>query len=562
MEKRTGEGMMTGRELITSLGLLAFISAVPAAADSRDDRDHCEEARDLTLVNGRIHTMDAQDSVVSTASIRNGKFETVGRSDHSSNDTCTHVIDLHGRTAVPGLIDNHNHFVLLSLRPGHDTRLETAASVSDVQNAIRARVPTVPLGAWITSMGGWNPLNLAERRFPTLTELDAAAPKNPVLLFQFFTGPGVTNSLGKAYFTAQGIAVDATGTIAANAPSLAALNALRAIQTLDDQKQGALDAMAYSAKVGVTTNVDMGGFVIPGTPYAQDSYEIDTLASWDPFTAYDALLALHQESRVSVRLRIFFLTMDTDPDVPLVTQRVLNDFKHFGDDMMRMSGIGEFASNWPLFGNPYPTNYTNALSIVAQRGWPFQQHSLSTPEDTFTLQTFQTVNETYPIADLHWSIAHVPTITSDNIAAAKALGVGLALHGFQYLVGSGGGPPYRSIVDSGIRAGAGSDSAQISTLDPWLMLYYMVTGRNGQGLLVNAGQTLTRAEALRLYTAANPWFFKEEGKLGSIEPGKLGDIVVISDDFFDEKRVPDEAIKRLQSVLTIVGGRVVYDALR
>ena len=94
------------------------------------------------------------------------------------------------------------------------------------------------------------------------------------------------------------------------------------------------------------------------------------------------------------------------------------------------------------------------------------------------------------------------------------------------------------------------------------MLYYMVTGRNGQGVLVNAGQTLTRTEALRLYTAANPWFFKEEDKLGSIEPGKLGDVVVISDDFFDEKRVPDEAIKRLQSVLTVVGGRVVYNAPR
>jgi predicted amidohydrolase YtcJ len=128
--------------------------------------------------------------------------------------------------------------------------------------------------------------------------------------------------------------------------------------------------------------------------------------------------------------------------------------------MMRMSGIGEFASSWPLFGNPFPTNYVSALSIVAQRGWPFQQHSLSTAEDSFTIQSFQTVNETYPIADLHWSIAHVPTITPDNIAAAKALGVGLALHGFQYLVGSG--TPYRTILDSGIRAGAGSDSAQIS----------------------------------------------------------------------------------------------------
>ncbi len=542
--------------------LLAAVMAGPAlAAEDGEDRGRCAEAHELVLKNGRIYTMDARNAVVSSVTIKDGRFAAVGRGSERESEPCTRTIDLHGRTAVPGLIDNHNHFVLLSLRPGHDTRLETAASIADVQNALRARVTTVPAGAWITSMGGWNPLNLAEKRFPTLAELDAAAPNNPVLLFQFFTGPGVTNSLGKAFFAARGIAVGATGTIAANAPSLAALNALRAIQTFDDQKQGARDAMAYSAKMGVTTNVDMGGFVIPGTPDAQDSFEIDTLASWDPFTAYDALLALHQQKELSVRLRIFFLTMDTNPDVPLVTQRVLNAFNHFGDDMMRTSGIGEFASSWPLFGNPFPTNFVNALSIVAQRGWPFQQHSLSTAEDTFTIQSFQTVNATTPIADLHWSIAHVPTITQANIDAAKSLGVGLALHGFRYLTGGGGGPPYRTIVDSGIRAGAGSDSAQISTLDPWLMLYYMVTGKNGQGILVNAGQTLTRMEALRLYTAANPWFFKEEDKLGSIEEGKLGDVVVLSENFFDEKQVPDEAIKRLESVLTVVGGTVVYDAL-
>jgi predicted amidohydrolase YtcJ len=546
--------------LVAVPAVLAMIGGrAPAAADN--DPDRCVASRDVMLINGTIYTMDARNSVVSNVTIKDGRFDTVGRVGDHNEGPCTKTIDLHGRMAIPGLIDNHNHFVLLCLRPGHDTRLETAASIAEVQNAIRARVPTVPSGAWITSMGGWNPANLKENRFPTQGELDAAAPNNPVLLFQFFTGPGATNSLGKAFFMAHGIAVDPSGTIAANAPSLAALNALREIQTFDDQKQGALDAMAYSARVGVTTNVDMGGFVIPGTPNAQDSYEVDTLASWDPFTAYDALLELHQENRMSVRLRIFFLSMDTSPDVPLVTQRVLNAFNHFGDDLMRMSGIGEFASSWPLFGNPYPTNYANALTIVAQRGWPFQQHSLSTPEDTFTIQTFQSVNATVPIADLHWSIAHVPTITQENIDAAKALGVGLALHGFKYLTGGGGGPPYRTILDSGVRAGAGSDSAQISTLDPWLMLYYMVTGKNGQGTLVNAGQTLERTEALRLYTAANPWFFKEEDKLGSIEEGKLGDIVVLSDNFFDEKRVPDEAIKHLQSVLTIVGGKIVYNAI-
>jgi len=119
------------------------------------------------------------------------------------------------------------------------------------------------------------------------------------------------------------------------------------------------------------------------------------------------------------------------------------------------------------------------------------------------------------------------------------------------------GPPYRTILDSGIRVGAGSDSAQISTLNPWLMLYYMTTGRNSSGQLINAGQTLTRDEALRLYTAANGWFVKEEDKLGSIEEGKLGDVVVLSDDYFS---VSDDALKKLGSVLTIVGGTITYDA--
>ena len=131
-------------------------------------------------------------------------------------------------------------------------------------------------------------------------------------------------------------------------------------------------------------------------------------------------------------------------------------------------------------------------------------------------------------------------------------------HGFRYLAGTPAqaGPPYRMIVDSGIKVGAGSDSAQISALNPWLMLYYMTTGRNSSGVLINAGQTLTRQEALRLYTVENGWFSKEEDKLGSIEPGKLGDVVVLNGDYFS---VPDESLKSLRSVLTVVGGKIVHD---
>ena len=145
----------------------------------------------------------------------------------------------------------------------------------------------------------------------------------------------------------------------------------------------------------------------------------------------------------------------------------------------------------------------------------------------------------------------------------KAIGAGIAVHPFRYLSDStdaNAGPPVRMILDSGVHAGAGSDSAQISTLNPWNMIYYMVTGINAGGHLVNAGQTVSRAEAMRLYTADNGWFFREEDHIGSIEPGKLGDLVVLSDDYFNVNKVPDSALRSLHSVLTVVDGKVIYRA--
>jgi cytosine/adenosine deaminase-related metal-dependent hydrolase len=315
--------------------------------------------------------------------------------------------------------------------------------------------------------------------------------------------------------------------------------------------------------MGITTSADMGAFVEPGTQDVQDSFTFDTLASADPFRMYDAFLALHREQKMPMRLRVFFLTMDKDNSIPLLTQRVLNSFPEFGDDMMRVSGIGEFATNWPLFGTVTPPpNYLPALQLIAKHGLTFQQHSLSPAEDQLTVSTFEKVNAETPIANLHWSIAHAPRIDKPLLDRLKAIGAGMAIHPFEYLAGTpGSGPPVRTILDSGVHAGAGSDSAQISTLDPWLMIYYMVTGKNAAGQMINAGQQITRAEAIRLYTADNGWFLHEEDKLGSIEPGKLGDLVVLNNDYFDPSKVPDEGIRSLQSVLTVVDGRIVYNAM-
>jgi predicted amidohydrolase YtcJ len=534
-------------------------AATPSAQSAPAAGNPCTWSRDLRLVNGRIHTMDRRNSVVDEVTIQEGRFAAVGRDRNLRLNPCTQTIDLRGRTVVPGLIDNHNHIVLLGMRPGHDLRLDRVFSIAELAAAIQGRAKTVPAGGWITAMGGWNQLQLAERRWPTIAELDGAASNNPVILYQGFNGPALTNSRGKAFFDGKGVPVSAAGEIAANAPSIAALNALRAIQTFADQKRGTADAMAYVASVGLTTNVDMGFNIVPGTPDLKGSQVSDGLASLNPWTAYDAFVALHREARLTTRLRLFIYTQDTQVETPILKERLLNHFSDFGDDMFRVSGIGEQVVAWNGAMTP-PALYEAGLKLVAGHGWAYQQHSLSLAEDQFIATSLEKVNAVTPLAGLRWSVAHVPRIDQATVNRFKALGVGLAVHpGSRYLGTPGGGPPFRMIVDSGIHMGVGSDAAQVTTLSPWAMMSYMVTGRNAGGELVNQGQQITREEALRLYTAENGWFFREESKLGSIEPGKLADLIALSDDYFDPQRVPDANIRLITSVLTVVDGKVVYD---
>jgi predicted amidohydrolase YtcJ len=554
-------GLALGMTLALACGAAAANDGDRDRDNDRGDRDRsCPEGREITLINGRIHTMDSANRVVSTVTIRNGKFTAVGRDEGGyAPQGCRQVINLEGRTVTPGLVDNHNHIVLLGLRPGYHTPLETAASFNDIRSVYLQRIRTSPAGVFITTIGGFNPVQFAEKRLPTLAELDAIAPSNPVYMQVSFTGPSTTNTAGKTFFQSRGIAVGADGSIAANAPTVAALTALRSVQTFDDKKRSTMDAMTYSAALGVTSNFDMGGFLIPGSPDHEDEFVFDGAASWDPYTAYDPLLDLHRNGDMKVRIRIFFLSMDTAAAIPILTRRVENAFREYGNDWLRIAGLGEFITNWPLFGAVVPpSNYPAAVRKAAERGWIYQQHTLTSAEDSVAIDEWERINATVPIASLHWSVAHALTITPANIARLKALGGGLALHGFRYLAGTptSSGPPYRTILNSGIKVGAGSDSAQISTLNPWLMLYYMTTGKNSSGVVINGDQTISRQDALRLYTRENGWFSKEEDKLGSIETGKLADLTVLNADYFS---VPDESLKRLGSVLTIVGGRVVHN---
>lgn len=544
------------------LMVLVTLAALPAAG-----QDTCSWSRDVRLVNGKIHTFDAQNRVVSEVTIQEGRIAYVGPARNQKLDPCTKTINLHGRTVVPGLIDDHNHFVLFSQRPGYDVMVETATSIPEAMAMLTERAKSVPAGAWVTAIGDWTPRLFKENRLPTLAELDKAVPDHPVYFATF--GPAVTNSLGKKFFESKGIAVGETGALAGPAAN-AALAELRKMRTLDDKIRSAEYAQSYVLRYGLTTSVDMGVFADPGSPNLQDDFTFPGIASGDPWTVYEQILALDHQHKLNERVRLFQISMDKTMALPLLTERLLNLFPDFGDNMLRVSGIGEFASPWfaNFAGGQHPENYEAALQLVAKHGWTYQQHTLSLAEVQFTAQTYAKVNAVTPIADLHWSIAHVPAIDPQTVQSMKSIGVGMALHGWKYLQGGQGtpagqpaGPPYRTLLDSGIHVGAGSDAGDISILDPWFEIYYMVTGKDCTGALINSGETVTREQALRMYTADNGWFFHEGDELGSIETGKLGDVVVLNDDYFDPQKVSDEGIKKIRSVLTVVGGRAVYDDL-
>lgn len=524
---------------------------------SRRGRGPPEKA-DLLLVDGEIHTMDDEDSIVSSVAIKGDEFLAVGDAERHRGPETT-VVNLRGRTVTPGIIDNHNHIVLLGLRPGYHTPLENATSIKEVQATLAGRRPDVPPGRFITSIGGFDPIQFDEGRLPTRSELDAAVDDRPVYLQVAFLGPATTNSPGKTFFEGEGIPVGDDGSIAAGSlfggggPTGEALLALRERQTFEDLLRSTRDAMAYSTSVGVTTHLDEGAFAATGTAD-------DGAAHAHPFEMYHPFLTLHRNEELSVRLQVNFLNLETDSEVPRLRDRLNHSFRLFGDDMMNTGGIGEFTAGTLAgrFDGEPSQAWKNGTELVARRGWRNENHSLVNPELQAIVDYWEEVDEDHDLSGLRWVLSHANTITEPYVDKLKALDAGLSLTGFRYLdgAGSGGGPPFRMIVDNGINVGMSSDAAQIAPLNPWLHMYYATTGRNANGDRVNGGQTITRREVLRLYTSANSWFLHDD-RLGSIEPGHHADLVVLNRDYFS---VPEEAIKDVRSVLTVVDGAVVHDA--
>jgi hypothetical protein len=512
----------------------------------------CPGGEDLVLRNGTILTMDAEGRTASSVRIRGERIITVGDAG-DSDEPCIRVIDLDGRTVIPGLIDSHTHFVRTAQAPGpFIAGLESATSIAELQRALATAAEKAESGEWIASVGGFTPNQFAERRLPTREELSAALPAHPVYMQVGYSGRGITNDVGRRVLEDEGIQVPEDGIVPRGGAALTFV--LRS--TNDERMQRRFhDYMAYAMSLGLTTVVDHACCPWLGAQLTDDEQPDLSLAE-----------ALWRSGQLPMRLRIQYdhrATRDQS-DIRSATARVANATLGLGDDMYKAVRFGEQV----IAAGATDEEVRAVYERIAAAGWPLSQHTIREDEIERYVRIMEQVAAKTPLRSLRWTLEHVFEITPAQIERLKAIGVGVRAQDHDYIRNEStswkAGPPFRTLLESGIEMGAGTDSGVVGALNPWLAIYFMVTGKDAGGELILPGEQIGRKDALRLYTAANAWFNFEEDDMGSIEVGKLADLVVLDRPYLD---ISDEEIKQIKSLLTLVGGRVVhasapYDALK
>ena len=524
-----------------ALWLLAIAVLFPIHASAQDTP--------ILLTNGKIITLDDNEHIAESVLIHQGRIAGV---DDESSDLAksAKVIDLGGRTLIPGLYDSHMHFVRATLRPGYDLReIERANSIEALLQEIQLKSEQVPTGEFITAIGGWDPVQfLGENRFPNLDELDGVIPNHPFYMHLRQNGPAVTNTAGRAILEAAGIEVAEDGMIPSGESAVSAFMYLRNSQSDDDRERGTKAFIQHANSLGLTTIRDQGG----GNQLGAQLF--------DPYTDYQTLLDLWRNDSLDMRVRMMFISWDESVGDGTgnseVEQHLRNNFMGFGDDRLRLAGIGEH-----VVSNSRGAEFAQVAKLAATKGWTLEQHSAQTAENNAHIAAFEAANDIASIEDLRWTLTHVQQITPEIAQRLKDLNAGVTVQVHRYLNrgnlanNNQGGPPLRMLTDMGITIGGGTDSTNAQPMNPWLSIYYMVSGKDVHGNQVNEGQELTRLEALRTYTLGSAWTSKDETKIGSIEPGKYADLVVLNEDYLD---VSEDDIRHLRSVLTLLEGSVVY----
>ena len=533
---------------------------------------------DLILHNGQITTLDRANPSATALAIKDGKFSAVGSDKEvvPLAGPATKLVDLAGRRVMPGLCDNHTHVVRGGLNFNMELRWDGVRSLADAMSILKRQVAVTPPPQWVRVVGGFSEQQFAEKRLPTIDELNAAAPDTPVFLLHLYDRAilngaalrvvGYTKDTpnppgGEIVRDANG---NPTGLLLAkpNATILYATLAKGPKLPFDYQVNSTRHFMRELNRLGITSVIDAGG--------GFQNYPED----------YAVIQKLADDGHMTVRLayNLFTQKPKQEKDDFLNWTRTSKDKQ--GDDYFRHNGAGEMlvfsAADFEDFRQPRPDmppemegELEAVVRILAENRWPWRLHATYDETISRALDVFEKVNRDIPLAGLNWFFDHAETISERSIDRVAALGGGIAVqhrmaYQGEYFVERYGAraaeatPPIARMLEKGIKVSAGTDATRVASYNPWVSLAWLVTGRTVGGLrMYPQHNCLDRETALRMWTEKVTWFSNEEGRKGRIAVGQLADLTVPDRDYF---KCPELEIADITADLTIVGGKIVYGA--
>ena len=523
---------------------------------------------DTVLLNGRIVTLDDASDIKPALAISGDRIVAAGSNDEMRKlaGRDTRIVDLGGRTVIPGLIDSHIHFTRAGFRYATEVDWSGAADIVEALARLRAAAAQAEPGAWLIVAGGWTPRQFSESRRPTEAEIDGAASGHPAYV-QLFYGSVLTNAAAREKLgvtSEAGLPPSAKfernddgtpdGWITGPGPAIIALYNRLPKPDLKQALDGTRRFMRELNRFGLTGVIDPGGHNLAPEDYA----------------------ALFQLWRAhALRLRVTYSIFAPRPHQELLDFQAFTKFLPMGsgDDYLRFNGIGECVT-WGMYNNDDPTEadreefYQVAL-WTARQGLTLTVHWNNERSVHHLLDVFARVNHEVPLAPLRWSIAHLHDASDASLQRMKALGIGWLMQDGLYFaapnyVAERGAaqmsrtPPIGSALRLGLAVGGGTDANRVMVPNPFVSLHWMLDGRTVDGIVTRGPAEIpSREQALRLYTEGSAWFAHDETRRGRLVPGMLADLAVLSDDYFN---VDIPRIAQIESLLTMVGGQIVYAA--
>lgn len=533
-------------------------------------------ARDLILTNARITTLDRSNPEAEALAIRDGRFLAVGTEAEvralAGPDAVE--IDASGRRVIPGLIDSHTHVIRGGLAYNLELRWDGVRSLADAMRMLKDQVDRTPAPQWVRVVGGFTAHQFAEKRLPTLDEINRIAPDTPVFILHLYDrallNAAALRAVGYTKDTPDPVGGEITRDRLGNPTGMLLANPNAAILygTLakgpklprEYQRNSTLHFMRELNRLGVTSVIDAGG----GAQAYPDDYQV--------------VEDLHGSGELTVRVAFNIFTQKPRDELADFSNVFSGLRPGQGDDFYRPNGAGEmlvysaadfedFRVARPEMPSSMESDLEPVVRLLAEGRWPWRLHATYNETISRALDVFEKVNRDVPFDGLHWLIDHAETIDARNIDRIAALGGGIAIqhrmaYQGEYFVERYGAraaeatPPVRRMLEAGVPVGAGSDATRVASYNPWVSLSWLVTGKTLGGLrLYPVANRLDRETALRLWTEANSWFSTETGKKGQIKAGQLADLAVLSADYFS---VAEDEIPHLTSVLTILGGKPVH----